>query len=227
MANQEINNENLQEQDGLENVEGAVTRTEEYIEKNRKTLGTILLAIIVVIAGIWFYNNKIKGPKEEKASAAMSMAEMYFERDSFNLALNGDTETEGFLKIISEYSGSEAANLAKYYAGVCYLRLGQYQEAINKLNDFSCKDPMLEPIAKGCIGDAQMELGDIKKAQSAYKDAINASKDNSFTAPIYMNKLAKAYTADNNAEEAQKIYKEIKTKFPNSNEGRNAEKYIK
>ena len=51
------------------------------------------------------------------------MAEIYFEKDSFNLALNGDLNSAGFIDIADDYSSTKTGKLANYYAGICYLNL--------------------------------------------------------------------------------------------------------
>ena len=119
MADTQIN-ENGQDQ--LETVESSLGRTEMFIEDNKEKLLTGLAVVVLVIFGIYAYIKFIKTPKENNAAAQMFMAEQYFERDSFNLALNGDGNYPGFLKVMNEYSGTKAANNAKYYAGVCYMQ---------------------------------------------------------------------------------------------------------
>ena len=56
-------------------------------------------------------------------------------------ALNGDGINWGFVKVIKEYSGTEAGNLAHFYAGDCYLRTGDFNNAVKHLKEFcySCK----------------------------------------------------------------------------------------
>ncbi|MBQ3690850.1 MAG: tetratricopeptide repeat protein [Bacteroidales bacterium] len=225
MANTEINeNEN---QDQLENVELSLGRTEQYIEKNKEKIFMGIGIVVAVILGIMAYSKLIKTPRENKAASQMFMAEQYFERDSFNLALNGDNNGyPGFLGIIKEYSGTKAANNAKYYAGVCYMNLGDFDGAIRQLEDFSSSDPMLEPVSIGLLGDAYMEKGMADKAQGYYQKAIAKAQNNNFIAPVYLQKLGISYEAAQKYQDALNVYEKIKTDYPASNEARTADKFI-
>lgn len=224
MANIE-QNEDLQ-QDQLENVENSLGKTEMFIEENRDKFLMGIGIVVLIIFGVWGYLKFIKAPKETNAAEQMFQAEQYLQRDSVNLALNGDNNYPGFLTIIDKYSGTKAANNAKYYAGVCYMKLGQFDEAIKMLDGFSSSDPNLEPIAIGLAGDAYMENGDVAKAESNYKKAADKAKENDFVAPIYLQKLAVAYEKQQKFNEALAAYENIKDNYPSSSEARNAEKNI-
>lgn len=222
MANKEKN----EQQDQLEIVESKFGKTEQYIEENRNMIFTVIAVIALIILGFMAYQKYVKKPKEEKAAAQMFQAENYFERDSFNLALNGDGNYPGFVKIMSEYSGTKAGNNAKYYAGICYFHTKEYDKAIECLNGFSADDESLNPISKGLIGDCWMEKGDIAKAQKYYKDAVKAANGNTFVAPIYLNKLGKSFEKQSNWQEALNAYTTIKKEYPSSNEGRTIDRSI-
>lgn len=212
--------------DGLQAVESTFGRTEQYIENNSKKIGIVVAGIVILILAWWGYKNLYKAPNEAKASAQMFQAENYFQRDSFNLALNGDGNYPGFLKIIDNFGSTKAGNNAHYYAGVCYMKLKEFDKAIAQLKDFNTDDAMLNPISKGLLGDAWMEKGDVAKAESFYKDAVNAAKNNNFVAPLYLMKLATAYETQQKWEDALNAYSNIKSEYPSSNEGHSIEKYI-
>lgn len=216
-----------QQQDQLEVVENTLGRTEQFIEENQNKLLMGLAVVILVILGVWAYFKFVKGPKETTAASQMYQAEMYFKMDSLNQALNGDGNYPGFLKVINDYSGTAAANNAKYYAGVCYLRLGQYDQAIKMLDGFSSSDPMLEPQSIALMGDANMELGNTSKAISLYQKAANKAEDNTLIAPYCLNKMAVAYEKEQKYADALKAYEKILANYPLSNEGMVAEKNIK
>lgn len=223
MADTQIN-ENGQDQ--LETVESSLGRTELFIEDNKDKLLTGLAVVVLVIFGIYAYIKFVKTPKENNAAAQMFMAEQYFERDSFNLALNGDGNYPGFLKVMNEYSGTKAANNAKYYAGVCYMQLQDFDNAIRQLEDFSSNDPMLLPVSTGLLGDAYMEKGLTDKAETYYKKAVSQAEKNNLIAPLYLQKLGVLYEKAQKLQDALTVYEKIKSEYPSSNEGRNAEKYI-
>src|SRR5690348_13326473 len=114
-----------------------VTKAGSFWERNGKKVmigaGIVLLALIGFVA----YRELVQAPNKEKASEAMFRAQDYFNQDSVRLALNGDNVNPGFLKIISRYGGTPAANLAHFYAGSCYLKLGDFKNAVKYLEDFS------------------------------------------------------------------------------------------
>jgi tetratricopeptide (TPR) repeat protein len=215
----------ISDQDQFESVENALSKTEHYIEENQKSLTIIILAIIIIVGGYLGYKKFIVAPKEKEASAQMWMAEQYFAKDSFNLALKGDGNDLGFLSIIEDYSITKSANLAHYYSGICYLHMGDYKNAIEYLKKFESKDKMIAPIALGSIGDAYMELGEIDEALSFYKKAAN-NFTNNFTTPLYLQKAGFAFEQLGKYTEALEVYKRIESEFPNSTEGRQIEKFI-
>jgi tetratricopeptide (TPR) repeat protein len=219
----EINKDNT-EHSSIENVGEAFSKAEHFIEKNQKLLTIIVLSIVIVVGGFFAYKKLYLAPLEKEAQAQMFVAEQYFEKDSFNIALNGDGNNFGFLKIIDEYGLTNAGNLAQYYAGICYLQTGKFQKAIDNLEKFSADDKLVSPIAIGAMGDAYVELGNKEKALSLYLKA--AKKDNEFTSPIYYQKAGNIAEQAGNYKEALDAYNVIKEKYPQSYEGRQIVKYI-
>ncbi len=211
--------------DNLTEVESALTKTEQFLETNQKLIAIVIGAIVVVSVGYLGLNKFYLEPRSTNAQEQMFMAQNYFEKDSFNLALNGDGNNPGFLDIIDDYSSTDAGNLAKYYAGVSYLHMGQFDNAIQYLKKFKSKDLLLGPIAVGAQGDAQLELGKTDKALDLYTEAYKMN-DNELTTPIYMLKAGELLESSNKQAEAIKLYETIKLKFPESNEGRSIDKYI-
>lgn len=211
--------------DNFEHLEEALTQSEQFIEKNRKMLINAVIVILVIVAAVLGYHKFIKVPQEKEAANQIFGAQNYFEKDSFNLALNGDGNALGFLEIADKYSSTPAGNLANYYAGLSYLYTGDYNNAINYLNKFSSDDLLLTNMAIANIGDAYMQLGDYKKAAEHYKKAA-ASKVNDFSTPIFLMKNALAYEKANDYAAALKVYEEIEKQFPASPEARDIEKYI-
>lgn len=215
----------VNDQDQFEAVENALSKTEHYIEENQKSLTIIVMAIIIIVGGYLGYKRFVMSPKEKEAQSQMWMAEQYFARDSFNLALNGDGNYLGFLDIIEEYGITKSANLANYYAGISYLHLGEFETAIEYLKQFESDDKMVAPVAYGAIGDAYVELEDLDEALIFYKKAVNSS-ENEFTTPIYLMKVGFVHEQNGDYDKALEAYKRIEKEFPNTAEGRQIEKYI-
>ena len=211
-------------QDNLTEIESALTSTEQFIERNQKILSIIAGVILLIAAGYVSFKHFYVVPKEKNAQEQMFMAEFYFERDSFNLAINGDGNYLGFLDIIDDYGMTQAAKLAKYYTGISYLHLGEFEEAISYLNSFKTNDMLIAPILEGAKGDAYSELGQTDKAISAYKKAAGLKND--FTSPIYLMKLGKLLEKTQKYDEALKTYKEIKDNHPKSMEATTVDRYI-
>jgi tetratricopeptide (TPR) repeat protein len=214
-----------QKEEMLVDMQQAYSKTEKYIEENKKSLTIILGGILLVIAGYFAWDRLYVQPQEEEAVASMFYAQQYFEADSLNKAIKGDGQHKGFIAIADEYSVTKSANLAHYYLGVCYLRTGKFEDAITELKQFDSENPILAPVAAGAMGDANMELGKTEEAISLYLKAAKIG-DNKFTTPIYLMKAAGAYEDSKNYENAIKIYEQIKTDYPNTTEGRDIEKYI-
>ena len=211
--------------DNLQEIESALTKTEQFIEDNQNKILYVIGGIVLLVVGYLGITRFYIQPWEKEAQSQMFMAEQYFGKDSFNLALNGDGNYLGFLDIIDEYSITKPAKLARYYAGISYLRLGQFQEAVDYLNKFKTKDVILGPVAQGAMGDAYLELGEQEKALSQYDKAV-AMSDNEMTTPIFLMKAGNLLETMGQQEKALKLYTQVKEKYPETNEGRMVDKYI-
>ncbi len=211
--------------ENLVEVEHALTTAERFFETNSKII-TIIFGVAVAIALLLLATHRFYSlPREAKAKEQIFVAEQYFEKDSFNLAINGDGNYPGFLDIIADYGGTKAGKLARYYTGISNLHLGNYQEAINYLEDFSSDDLLLSPVALGATGDAYCELGNKEKAVKLYMEAAELNPNN-FTSPVYFLKAGIIYEALGNKEKALSAYTIIKEKYSESSEGRTIDKYI-
>ena len=208
----------------ISNVEETLSRTEHYLEENYKPLLIALGVIVGIVALVWagklYLNNRNK-----EAQSQMYQAERYLEQDSIKLALNGDGNYLGFLDIAKDYKFTKAGNLAKYSAGICYLHLGDYQDAIDQLEKYSKKDKLIASLAIGATGDAYVELGDVNKGISKYIEAADYA-ENSFNTPLFLMKAAELYELQSNYTDALKLYERIQKDYPESTEGSTIEKYI-
>jgi len=206
---------------GIDLIE-AKSSVEDFFEKNGKWLSIGAIVLILAVVGIYYMNYVSLPQQEAEAQSEMFVAQMNFEKDSFNLALNSDG---GFLDIIDNYGRTKAANLSKYYAGICYLNMAQYEDAIDYLGQFSSNDLILSAMAKGAMGDAHMELGNTDKGISMYKDAAHTNP-NDLSSPFYLYKAGMALEKHGDYSEAKKMFEHLKQNFPESLQGRDADKYI-
>ncbi len=187
----------------------------------------IIVAAVVIIGGGWYgYNEYIQKPKEEKASDIMFNAQKYFSMDSSNLVLNGDGQNKGVLYVINNFGGTKAANLAKYYAGVSYLKLGDFNNAVKFLKDFSTDAKQIQLMAYGCLGDAYSELNKKDEAVENYKKAAATFEKDEANSAEYLFRAALLLETSGKTKEALDLYKDIKEKFPKTEKGFQADKYI-
>jgi tetratricopeptide (TPR) repeat protein len=211
--------------DSLQSVEKALSKTELFFEENQKLLIRIVAVIIVVIAIFVGTKRFYFMPQEKEAQSQMFVAEQYFESDSFNLALYGDGNYSGFLDIIDQYKLTKSGNLSKYYAGISFYKLGQYEDAISYLKKFRLNDKMVAPVAAGAIGDAYVELGELEEGLSYYYKAADLS-ENTFTTPMFLLKAGQVHESLGDYAGAMKLYERIKKDYPDFSRRRNIDKYI-
>ena len=200
----------------LENVEEALSKTEQWIEDNQKTLWIILIAVLVIAFAV-FGVSKYKNKRNETASSQIFKAQQYFESEQYENALNGYGNNLGFLDIISDYGSTKTGKLAQYYAGISYMKMGNYEDAIEHLKKYTSDDQILAPMALGAIGDCYMELGDNQNAATFYGKAAQKNP-NEFTTPMFLVKEGMTYEIMGNYGKALEAYRLLKKDYPLSNE---------
>ncbi len=212
-------------QDPLD-VEEALMTSEAFLFKYKNIIVGVVVAIVVIVCGTLGYKHFISEPNELKASEASFMAERYFGNDEFEAALKGDSlGNMGFLKIADEFSGTKAGKLANAYAGVCYAKLAQYEDAAKYLDKFSASDFMVAPAMLGTIGNCYAQLGQLDKAAATLLKA--AEKANSVVlSPVYLLEAGQILEKQGKNSEAVEAYKQIKNKYGNSMQAMDIDKYI-
>jgi tetratricopeptide (TPR) repeat protein len=200
-----------------------LVQSEDFVKKNKsKLLGVFAAIAAIVVAGFLYYN--YRSTQNAEAQQAMFQAVYYFESDSLNKALNGDGQYDGLLNIADNYSGTDAGNLANFYAGVALLKQGQFAEAQNHLEEFSSDDYLMQARAYSLIGDALSEQEKYKEAADMYNKAADYNS-NEFFSPQYLMKAGVAYEAVNNFSAAAEAYDKIVKDFAASAEVNDAKKY--
>lgn len=208
-------------------------KQEAFFLKFRKQILIAVAALIIVVGGWAAYSNLVAGPREEKASTALAKAQDLFGQGEFQKALNGDKTMEGFLAVAENYGGTDAANLAKAYAGLCYANMAKWKEAVTYLEDFSAReDMMISPAITGALANAYANTGDVDKAISTFKKAAEMADSkaednvNNSLSPSYLISAARLLESQNKKSEALDIYKEVKEKYVNSASSQDIDKYI-
>lgn len=204
----------------------AIKQAKDFWGRFSKPITYIGGLVILLAGGYLLYQNFISAPKEKKAAEAMSHAEAYFAKDSLDLALNGDGSSAGFLKIIKTYGGTSAANLAHYYAGAIYLRKLDYKNAISNLEDFSSKATQVQSAAWRMLGDAYMSTDKKEKGAEYYEKAGKLNEKDEFTSSENLFRAAMAYEVAGKTDKAADLLKILKEKYPKTNTGGQAEKYL-
>lgn len=210
----------------LEEEKNPVAEFQNIWDRYGKQASYVLLAIIVIVAGFFAYRNLVSEPNEKKATEAMFRAEEYYRLDSARLALNGDAINAGFLKIIARYSGTKAADLASFYAGSCYLKLGDFNNAVKYLKDFSTSVRQLQERDYGLLGDAYSELNRKEEAAEQYKKAGTYFEKDELLSPEYLFRSGYLYESMGKTQDAIAMYRLIKDKYPTSQRGADIDKYL-
>lgn len=202
-------------------------RTETWVAENQKYIYIIVGVAIIAVLGYLGYERFVQEPREAEAANEMAQAQNYFsgalnstgaQSDSlYTMSLNGGEGKYGFVEIIENYSGTDAANIAKYHAGFANLRTGNYQEAIDYLEDYSADDQITAALAKGGIGDAFMQLNQPEEALDYYAEAASM-RSNSFTTPKFLLKAAITALELNQAGQAEEYLTRIKEEYPDTPE---------
>ncbi|ALM07509.1 tetratricopeptide repeat protein [Sediminicola sp. YIK13] len=230
----ELDEQNSTTAEVFSTLDESASKTEEWVSQNQNYILGVIGVIAVAVLGYLAYNQFVIKPMEASADNEMYYPQQYFdqalnsttERDSlFTLSLNGAEGKYGFLDIIEEYSGTKAANVASYSAGMAYLNMQNYQEAINHLEDFSSDDAILGALAKGGLGDAFVQLNQPEDALSYYEKAV-AHSDNSFTAPKFLYKAGITALELNQSDKALEYFQRIKDDYASSDEARTIDVFI-
>jgi len=197
---------------------------EAFFLKYKKAIIIAVVAVIVIIAGVFGYVSQISGPREDKASTMLAKGQTYFANQMYDQALKGDgAGYVGFEQIASDYSSTDAGNLANLYAGLCYANLGKWAEAQKSLDAFSSKgDQMISPAAESALGDAYAHLNQLDKAVEAFKKAASMADSkaeddaNNSLSPTFLIKAGEILESQGKKDEALSIYQDVKKKYVNS-----------
>ncbi len=218
----------------LNTLEETASKSEQWIEKNSKPLFSALIAVVVIFLSYLGYTKYISEPNEIEASNELAFPRKYYDQAStagsgidslLTLGLEGVDGKYGFLDVADSFSGTNAGNLANYYAGVSYLEMKQYDKAIEYLEKFNSNDEMLGPVSLGAVGDAFADINQPEQALEYYQKAAN-KRDNDFTTPLFLYKAGMTAMELKKFDKAESLFSEIKENYPTSDQGRDVEKFI-
>jgi tetratricopeptide (TPR) repeat protein len=203
-----------------------LSKTDQFVEKYLKQILIGLGVIVIVVVGVIAFRHYYWVPREQNAEVALFPGQNYYANQQWETALNGDSiDYIGFVGVIDEYGGTQAANLAKAYAGLCQYQLGDYETALQSLKSYKGKDQLFAAQITGAMGDCEVNLKNIKESISYFQKAADQA-NSSLLSPIYLSKAANSYEDLGDYKAALEIYNTIQTKYPQSPEGMAVEKYI-
>ncbi len=226
-----MNQQNRAASHAEEMAQETISKTEMFLTKNAKTIAIAAAALIITTGAIFAYKSLVIEPREERAAAAMFYAQAALEAQSpnFRVALEGDDQFSGFLEVADNYGSTNAGNLANHYAGICYLNLGELENALQYLSKYKAQDG----VAAGIInaqnlalqGDIKVDMGEYSAATALFEAAVAAST-NAITTPLFLIKAGQAAQAAADKAKAKRLYDDVVRLYPNSMESRNAQKYL-
>ena len=199
---------------------------ESFVQKNLKKIALCVCGLIVCVMAIFGFKYYFE-KQNEKAVEALYPSEELFLKGNFEKALNGDgQQVVGLLEVAKKYGSTKAGNLAKLYAGLAYAKLGKFEDAETYLKKFDTKDDeMVSPAAIGALGNVYAQLGQNDKAVATLKKAAEKA-DNIVLSPIYLVQAGEILEADGKADEALKLYEQVKNNYRASQQGQEIDKYI-
>jgi len=211
----------------FETLDTTANKTEEWVVKYQNFILGLIGVVAIGVLGHLGYKNFVVEPKAQEAVSELNQAQYYFElavnsieSDSlYRRALNGGEGKYGFLDIIENYKGTPAAKLATYSAGMAYLNLKEYENAITYLDQFKADDILLSALAKGAIGDAFAQLGQIDDAYDYYIQASKVS-ENMYSTPKYLYKAAMLGAENGKIKQAISFLERIEKEYPKAEEAK-------
>lgn len=201
--------------------------SEALIDKYKKPVMAGVAIVIIAVAGFFTYKNFVADPHAEEGNNALYKGQQYFAMNDYEHALKGDSlGYTGFLAIADEYSSTKAGNLAELYAGMSYAQMGNYEEAVKYLQNYdNCDDAMISPAAVGMLGNCYAQLNQLDKAVETLVKAAKMADNNSLS-PMYLIQAGEIYESLNQVDKALECYQQIKTKYMNSMQYGEIDKYI-
>lgn len=208
-------------------VNQALYRAKGFWEKNSKLITIVSAAVVLIVGGYLAYKYFYVQPREVKAVEAIAPAQRNFSKDSLRLALNGDGRNAGFLKVIKNYGGTKSGNLAHLYAGICYLHMSDFNNAVRHLKDFDPNGSKpTEALVHGLLGDAYSELKKNNEAVEQYRKAGSTFEADANMSAEYLFRAAQLYEIMGKPKEAIEVLRKIKDRYPRSNKASLVEKYL-
>lgn len=197
-------------------VQEVYTKSELFIENNKKALLGFLAIVVLAILAFFMYNNFVRIPAIANANEEAHMAEMYFMMDSLETAKTGGDTFEGLQNIVDDHAGTPVGMRANYQLGIINRDNGDFEAALENFKAAKFDSPLLGAMANGNIGDCLVEIGasyeegtdansKFKEALPYFKKAAKSSKDE-ITTQLYYKKAANVFLKLEMYKEAVSMY---------------------
>lgn len=208
-------------------MEESLNKSEAFFLKYKKAIIGAVVAVIVIIAGAVLLQTYHFKPLGDEASTAIAKGQDLFAQGQYEKALNGDSlNYKGFVKLASEYSSTDAGNLANLYAGLCCAQLNKWEDAVKYLEQYDgADDQMVSPSAEAALGNAYAHLNQLDKAVSHLKKAAEMA-DNNALSPTFLIQAGEILESQGKKDEALKLYQEVKDKYFQSMQYQTIDAYI-
>lgn len=197
-----------------------VSKSEQFVEKNWKNVLYAIVALVVVIV-CYFGVNQLSESKNVEASnsEALYQAQFDFEQGNYASAL------ENFESVINEFGSTKSGNLAKAYAGLCQMNLGDVDAAIAYLKEFDGSDAIVAPAILSALGDCYVAKEAYADAAKSFEKAASKANNAQFS-PLYLKKAGLAFEKSGENAKALKVYETIKNDYADSELVNSIDKYI-
>lgn len=207
----------------------SLNTSETFFLKNKKMIFGILCAVIVVVVGGILYHSYVSVPRENEASTELAKSEQLMMQQQYDQAL------KGFQRVASDYSSTDAGNLANLYTGLCYAHLQKpdWKKALEYVEKFDTRDDqIISPESQVALGDIYANNDQVDKAIETMKKAAELADSraadgiNLTVSPLALLKAGQLLESQNKKAEALELYKSIKKKYVASPLYQEIDKYI-
>ena len=198
-------------------VNETLAKSEAFVNKYKKQIITAIVAVVVVVGGSLAYVYGYSRPREDKAQELLGVVmQKYVMTQDFEKALKGEGKTLGLIAIADQYGSTDAGNVAKYEAGLCYYQTGKTKDAIKYLADFDTNgDATVSPQALFALANCYAADKQLDKAVDTFKKAA-AKTDVPALCAEYLFQAGLILENQKKNDEALKLYEQIKADYPSA-----------
>ncbi len=199
-----------------------------YYENQRNlAMGVMIVAAAaIVIGGIRYYQGNRQAQAQSSLTEALEIFHGQLSQSSVVQGSTGQTFTDAeerdrkalaaLEKVLEQYGGLEQGRQARYFAGICRTKLGEYSEAENLLSEVSSGTrDLLHYLASQALAAAKSLNGDHEAASDIYR-LLMEDPGNPLPKDHLLYRLALIQERNGNIEEARRSFQQLLEEYPNS-----------